>query len=256
MKKTFQINPVLSRLIVILALGILALDFSIIAFQILRRKRQRFHFITSGFYISLSIGFVLNLIYAAISIAISNVLAILILNFLTNFFIFFGVVFLFIVNMIILESTLIYSIKRQNRYIMMYGILLFAGMLILVLIGLIFDSPTHPFLGVQIINNAPQWGLIFFIYIVLMVTGFCIVPITYTNFKIYFRLETKALKRKWVAHLVGFLGLSVDFYLIIIYNLLDPVAFSTIRSIISISFISVVLWGYLMYRGIGIKLRA
>ncbi|MFX0005915.1 MAG: hypothetical protein ACFFA7_04715 [Promethearchaeota archaeon] len=252
MKKTFQINPTLSRLIVILALGILALDFFIIAFQILRRKRQRFHFITSGFYISLSIGFVLNLIYAAIN----NTVAILILNFLTNFFIFFGVVFLFIVNMIILESALIYSIKRQNRYIILYGSLLFIGMLFLVIMSYIIPD-YEPFFGILInVNGIPQWGAIFFTYILLMVTGFCIVPIIYTNFKIYFRLETKALKRKWIAHLVGFLGLSVDFYLIIIYNLLDPDIFSTIRSIISISFISVVLWGYLMYRGIGIRLRA
>lgn len=253
MKKTFfQINPELSRFIIIFALGILALFFSIIAFQILRRKRQRFHIITSGFYISLSIGFVLNMVYAAIS----DNLAILILNFLTNFFIFFGVVFLFIVNNIILESTLIYSIKRQNRYILLYGILLFIGMLILVLVGLKFDHPDEPFLGVQIINGAPQWGLIFFSYIVLMMTSFTIVPIIYTNFKIYSRFETKALKRKWIAHLIGFLGLSVDFYILIIYNLLDSEVFKTIRSIISIFSISVIIWGYLMYRGIGIKLKA
>lgn len=250
MKKTFQINPF--RFIIIFALGILALFFSIIAFQILRRKRQRFHIITSGFFISLSIGFVLNMVYAAIS----DLLAILILNFLTNFFIFFGVVFLFIVNMIILESTLIYSIKRQNRYIMLYGILLFVGMLILVLIGRIFDVEGQPFLGVQIIDDVPQWGLIFFAYIVLMMTSFTIIPIIYTNFKIYSRFETKALKRKWTAHLLGFLGLAAVFYLLSIYNYLDSEDFSTIRSLISIFSISVVLWGYLMYRGIGIKLKA
>ena len=137
MKKTlFQIDPIISRIIIIIALGILALFFFIITYKILRRKRQRLHLITSGFYISLSIGFVLNMVYAAIN----DVLAILILNFLTNFFIFFGVVFLFIVNMIILESTLIYSTKKQNRYIMLYGILLFVGMLILVLIGLLNNS--------------------------------------------------------------------------------------------------------------------
>jgi hypothetical protein len=251
-KKTLFQN--FGRTIIIVALGVLALFFSIISFQILKRKRQRLHIVTSGFYISLSIGFVLNMVYAVIT-DIAALTAILILNFLTNFFIFFGVVFLFIVNMIILESTLIYSIKRQNRYIMFYGILLFVGMLILVLIGLIFDLEGEPFLGVQILDGVPQWGLIFFAYIVLMMTSFTIVPIIYTNFKIYSRFETKALKRKWTAHLVGFLGLTVVFYLLSIYNLYYLGTFENIRLIISISSISVVIWGYLMYRGIGIKLK-
>lgn len=253
MKKTlFQIDPTTSRIIIIIALGILALFFSIIAYKILKRKRQRLHLITSCFYISLSVGFVLNMVYAAIS----EVLAILVLNLLTNFFIFFGGVFLFIVNMIILESTLIYSVKRQNRYIMLYGLLLFTGMLILVLIGLIFDDPGEPFLGVQINNGAPQWGLIFFSYVVFMMTSFTIIPIIYTNFKIYFRFETKALKRKWSAHLVGYLGLTIVFYLLSTYNLLDSEIYRNVRSIFSISSISVIIWGYLMYYGIGIKLKA
>lgn len=227
------------------------LYFSIIAYKILKRKRQRLNIITSGFFISLSIGFILNMVYWVMS----DRLAILILNFLTNFFIFFGVVFLFIVNMIILESTLIYSVKRQFRFILLYGILLFMGMLILVVFGEIYDNSTEPFLGVQIINGAPKWGLIFFIYVVLIMSGFTIIPIIYTNFKIYFRFETKALKRKWFCHLVGFLGLSVIFYLMSIYNLLDPIEDASFRSIISIFSISVIVWGYLMYIGIGTKLK-
>ena len=227
------------------------LYFSIIAYKILKRKRQRLNIITSGFFISLSIGFILNMVYWVMS----DRLAILILNFLTNFFIFFGVVFLFIVNMIILESTLIYSVKRQFRFILLYGILLFMGMLILVVFGEIYDNSTEPFLGVQIINGAPKWGLIFFIYVILIMSSFTIIPIIYTNFKIYFRFETKTLKRKWFCHLVGFLGLSVIFYLMSIYNLLDPIEDASFRSIISIFSISVIVWGYLMYIGIGTKLK-
>ena len=232
-------------------LGILAVYFSIIAYKVLKRKKQRLNIITSGFYISVSIGFVLNMVYAAMTDRIT----ILILNFLTNYFIFFGAVFLLIVNMIILESTLIYSVKRQNRYIFFYGILLFAGMLILVLLGEIFDAPNVPFLGVKIIGGVPKWGPIFFVYIISITTIFTFIPINYTNFKIYSRFETKALKRKWFYYLLGFLGITVIFYLLCLYNFLDPEIYANVRSIISILASSLIIWGYMMYYGIGIKLK-
>ncbi len=186
---------------------------------------------------------------------ISDRLAIVILNFLTNYFIFFGPIFLLIVNMIILESTLIYSVKRQNRYIILYGIVLFMGMLILVLLGEMFDNSLEPFLGIQIINGTPKWGLIFFICVILIMSCFTIIPLIYTYFKIYFRFESKALKRKWLCYLVGFLGLTYILYSMCIYNLLDPIEDANFRSIISIFSISVIIWGYLMYYGIGIKLK-
>jgi len=227
--------------------------FLIIAYKVLKRKKQRLNLIISGFFISLSIGFILNMVY----FAINDIVAILILNFLTNFFIFFGAVFLLIVNLIILESTLIYSVKRQNRYIFFYGIMLFTGMLIFVLLGEIFDNPSGPpFLGVQINNGVPIWGLIFFSYVVSIMTIFTLIPINYTNFKIYSQFETKALKRKWFYYLIGFLGLTLVFYLFCIYNLLDPHNYANIRSIISILSVSLIIWGYMMYYGIGIKLKS
>jgi hypothetical protein len=86
-------------------------------------------------------------------------------------------------------------------------------------------------------------------------TGFTIIPIIYTNFKIYFKFETKALKRKWLFYLVGFIGLSIIFYLVIVYNLLDPDFYLLFRTMISISAMSNILWGYFMYYGIGTKLK-
>ncbi len=223
----------------------------IVACKVLMRKRQRLNLITSGFYICLSTAFVLNMVYAAMT----NRITILVLNFLTNYFIFFGAVFLFIVNMVILESTLIYSIKKQNRYILFYGILLFTGMLLLVLLGEIFDNPYEPYLGVKIVDGVPKWGPIFFTYIISIMSIFTLIPINYTNFKIYSQFETKALKRKWFYYLVGFLGLTVIFYLLCLYNFLDPEIYTNVRSIISLLAISLIIWGYMMYYGIGIKLK-
>jgi len=216
----------------------------------------------SGFFISVSIGNILNMIYAVML----DATVILVLHFLTLFFMFFGIVFVFIVNMIILESTLVFSVKRQNRYILFYGILLFVGMLILVILGKIFGKVIHentkmdPFLGVKISDGVPQWGPIFFIYLVLIITGFTIIPIIYTNFKIYFRFERKALKRKWACYLIGSLGVIAIMYSLMINNLLNNLVHdeeyrSIIRSIISIAGISIILWVSLMYYGIGTKLK-
>jgi len=236
-------------------MGILFVFTCSIAYKVLIRKKQRLNRVFSGFFISLSIGLLLNMIYAAMTDRIT----ILIFNFLTNFFLFVGPVFLLIVNMLILESPLIYSVKKQNRYIIYYGILLFAGMLILVLLGEIFDSPSEPFLGVKIIEVenqlVPKWGPIFFIYVVSIMTIFTLIPINYTNFKIYSRFETKALKRKWFFYLFGFLGLTVILYLGSILNLLDAKIHADVRSIISVLIGSVIIWGSMMYYGIGTELK-
>ncbi|MFX1418177.1 MAG: hypothetical protein ACFE9N_04560 [Promethearchaeota archaeon] len=251
MKKTLYQAEIPRIIMIYVFLGILVIYFSIITYKVLKRKRQRLNLVLSGFFISLIIGFLLNMVYAAMTDRIT----ILILNFLTNYFIFFGPVFLLIVNMIILESTLIYSVRKQNRYILFYGITLFAGMLILVLLGGIIDPPNVPFLGVQIINNVPKWGLIFFIYVASVMSIFTMIPINYTNFKIYFQFETKALKRKWFFYLFGFLGLSVILYFSIIFNILDPIIYAGVRLMITLSISSVIIWGYMMYYGIGIELK-
>ena len=253
MEKTiFQAN--ITRIIIIYVfLGILATYCSIIAYKVLVRKRQRLNLITSGFYISLSIGFFLNMIYAIIP----NHTIVVIFHFLTVFFLFFSAVFLLIANMVILESSLIYSVKRQNRYILYYGIILFAGMLLLIILGSNLDQEGTPFYGVQLIpyNGVyiPQWGPIFFAYMVSVMSIFTLIPINYTNFKIYFRFETKALKRKWFFYLFGFLGLTAVLYLSSIYNLLKPE--NPIRFIITLLLSSVIIWGYMMYYGIGIELK-
>lgn len=221
-----------------------------LANRILQRKKQRLNLIFSGFFISTIIGLILNMIYAAISIDY----VVIILHFLSVFAVNFGLIFIVIVNMIILESTIIFSVKRQNRYIIYYGLILFIGMLILII---------YPFEGVSIHSSGYiKWIPYFFIYIFTIVNCFAIMPIFYTSFKIYFKFETKELKRKWLYYLIGSLGLVIfNLYPVYFLNLLTYVmeeneSFQNIlRPLISILGISVVLWGSLMYYGIGAKLK-
>ncbi|MFW9818297.1 MAG: hypothetical protein ACFFE5_01710, partial [Candidatus Thorarchaeota archaeon] len=100
MEKTIFQGDITRYIIIYVFLGILSIYCLIIAYKVFVRKRQRLNLVTSGFYISLSLGFFLNMIYARIMIDI----IVLILHFLTVVFIFFSAVFLLIANKIILES--------------------------------------------------------------------------------------------------------------------------------------------------------
>lgn len=226
--------------------GFLLFFFTALAYQILKRKRKRLNLIFSSFFISIGIGAIFNMIYAPIPIQFE--LTIKVLYFLSIFFIFFGPIFILIVNFIILESTIIFSVKRQNRYIFLYGVLIFCGMLILMLI----PDPNNIF-GVEIESDGrPRWSLGFFIYTISIVTIFAMIPIIRTSLKIYSSLETKTLKKKWFYYLLGSLGVFSWAYLLFITNL---IANNTLRLILSFYGISVIIWVLLMYYGIGFKLK-
>lgn len=222
--------------------------FLLLAYRILKRKKQRLNIIFSLFFISNIISSITNMVYALIL----DSTVVLSLNFLTNFFVIFGPVFILIVNFTILESTIIFSVKRQNRYIFLYGCLVFFGMLLLILLGLSFDNPNAPFLGLRIIGGRPKWGLIFFVYVVSIITGFAFVPIIRTSLKIYFSFENKALKKKWLYYFIGSLGSIILLYLIFTNNLVGNEIFRLVLSVYAISFL---LWVSLMYYGIGFKLK-
>lgn len=182
---------------------------------------------------------ILNMIYATLT----DRTIILTLNYFTNFFTCFGAIFVLVVNMVILESTIIFSIKRQNRYIIVYGLLLLIGMI-----------PFYALKGIWIdeVLYAPRFSIIFLIYVIAFQASFVVIPIIYTSLKIYKSFETKALKKKWLFYFIGSLGAFSIPYLIWINNYVFNDNF---RLIVGIYAISVILWGYLMYYGIGFKLK-
>ncbi len=177
-----------------------------------------------------------------IYVVISDKIIVLSLNFLTNFLLCFGPIFLFIVNMIILESTIIFPKKKQNRYILLYGVAAFLGMLII----LIF------FQGVSFDKGYPTWNLIFFIYVLSISAIFAVIPFIRTSFRIYFSFDTIALKKKWFYYVIGSIGAISIGYMAFINNFLDDPNF---RLILTIYGPSSLFWGYLMYYGIGFKLK-
>ncbi|MFX0029102.1 MAG: hypothetical protein ACFE8B_07825 [Candidatus Hermodarchaeota archaeon] len=185
---------------------------------------------------------ILNMIYAPLT----DETVILILNYFTNFFTCFGAIFVLVVNLVILESTIIFSIKKQNTYIIGYGLLLLTGMIPFYILGKDY--------GVWIDNNYPRFSPLFLIFIIVFTASFVVIPIISTSFKIYKSFETIALKKKWFFYLIGSLGAFSIPYLIWISNYYSFYN-ENFRLIVGIYAISVILWGYLMYYGIGFKLK-
>lgn len=212
--------------------------FSAIVFQILRRKRKRLNIIFSSFFLCIMAAGILNIIY----VGINDVAIILSLNFLANFLVCFGPIFLYIVNMIILESTVVFPKEKQNKYIMIYGGVAFSGMLVILML----------FQGVSYDKGYPTWNIVFFIYVVSISGIFAVIPFIRTSIRIWLKFETKKLRKRWFYYLVGSIGAISIGYMAFINNFLDDANF---RFILIIYGPSNLFWGYLMYHGIGTRLR-
>jgi len=217
-KKIVFFQNELGRFIMIyVVFGILVIFFSVLAYKIIKRKKQRLNLMTSGFFICTTISLCLNMIYYGIS----NLTAVFILHFFTIFIVCFGPVFLLIVNWIILESTIIYSEKRQNRYILIYGIILFVGMFVFYFFLGEETFGEGKFLGIKATESGIIWAPLFFIFLIFILSTFGIIPVITTSIKIYNSFETKALKKKWFYFLIGECGAFSIAYVGFINNLIN-----------------------------------
>ena len=214
------------------------LAFLYLAIRILLRDRKRLNVIFAGLYISPVIGLLINFIYAPLT----DVNIVLILNFFTNFGIFYAPIFIVVFDLILLKSEKVISTGKQLVILIVYGIAMF-GMLIFIFI---------PDFGVTInqgTNWSPVWSLPFFTYVVLVETIGALIPSLIFSFQIYKKFEDEVLKKKWRFFIFGFIALMTFMYAIFISNYLgDP----TIRLIIGImGLILAILGGFLMYFGVG-----
>jgi len=223
---------------VYIAQGVILLAFLYLAIRILLRDRKRLNVIFAGLYISPAIGLLINFIYAPLT----DVNIVLILNFFTNFGIFYAPIFIVVFDLILLKSEKVISTGKQLVILIVYGIAMF-GMLNFIFL---------PDFGVTInqgTNWSPVWSLPFFTYVVLVETIGALIPSLIFSFQIYKKFENEELKKKWRFFIFGFIALMTFMYAIFISNYLgDP----TIRLIIGImGLILAILGGFLMYFGVG-----
>jgi len=218
---------------VVIAQSLACVIFLFIAFNILKRNRKRIGITASGLYLSLAIGLILNLIYFSLKI---NPL-VHILYSTTIFLWLFGIIFLLQFNFILKRSEKVFTITKQLGRTAIYGVVL----LIILLIpgGITIDEST---------NWTPHmsWTLLVILYV--FITTFMIIPLFYTSIKLYGFFNSEDLKKRWKIYIIGLMGLTINFYGLILYAAwINPVY----RSIWTVVSILSVISAITIYFGLG-----
>lgn len=228
----FQLD--LARIIIVyIGQGAFLAFFAYIAYKLLTRGTYITNIMLSCFYIFICVGFGINFLYALL---ISNPL-VKILNAITNFCVFFGLIFLMVFNLIMLKSENVITKQKQFMIIVTFGLLLF--LMYLIPDGVIISEST---------NWKPHWSLPFFLYVFFIVTTMAVVPTLYFSFLIYKKFQNEELKKKWKFFFIGIIGVFFVMYGTMVSNTLNNPSFRMAWSLISFS---TILWGYLLYYGVG-----
>ncbi|TXT67707.1 MAG: conserved membrane protein of unknown function [Promethearchaeota archaeon] len=220
--------------------GIIAIFFIYLIFQILKRNRKKINVLFALSYVFVLIGLVNNMIYAFIRD--SDVLVAM--NFITNFSITFALIFLMIFNLILLYSEKKITTPKQTIIILLYGGILFLQILFLPYNGIIVNEET---------NWRSLWSLPYYLYIILVISVGAVIPTIYLSVRIYFDMEDEALQKRWLYFIIGAIGLFIYMYGIFTTDLFVNQLFRLIWTLISLS---IVIWVYLMYYGVGRELES
>ncbi len=217
--------------------GLFALFFLYMAFRVLRRGTKRLNIYLSSFYISVTIGGIINMIYATIF----DPTIVFIMHFITYYLFCFSMAFLLIFVLILIKP------GKQIKFEIQLFILIIFGLLVLSLLlipnGIKINDST---------NWKPDWSLNFLIYSMVVCSIMVIIPTVYYSLNIYIKFENEYLKKKWKYFLIGIYAYFFLYYGTSISNTLNNDSFRFIWSLISLpTLISL----YLIYYGVGRQLE-
>ncbi len=212
--------------------GLIALFFLFMAYIVLKRGRKRINIYLSSFYLSVTVGGIINMIYANIF----NDTVVFVMHFITYYLACFSMAFLLVFVLILIKPADHITIKFQ------YLILIVSGLLILGLLlipnGIVINKTT---------NWKPDWSEFFLVYSVIVCSCIFIIPTTYYSIKLYKKFENEYLKRKWKYFIIGISAYFFLYYGTSISNTLNNDTFRLVWSIISLpTLISL----YLIYYGV------
>ena len=142
--------------------GVICVFFLFLAYKILKRGRQRLNLILSGSYITVAIGLIINFIYAPITNPQLE-LIVLILYYMTLFYLFLYPAFLLCFILILLKSEKIITTTKQIIIILVYAVILFC--MVFIPNGVVINAST---------DWKPVWSWLLFIYVIGVIT----LPIT------------------------------------------------------------------------------
>ncbi|MGQ4873512.1 MAG: hypothetical protein ACP6IY_05490 [Promethearchaeia archaeon] len=222
--------------------GTIGAIFSYIAYLILKRDKKRLNVTFAGFYISAAIGIFLNFVYAPLT----DEVAVLWLNFFTNYFIALATIFIVVFDLILLKSEKVINNTKQLIIILIYAA---------ALLGLLFFI-ISPDPGVKInakTNWKPVYELPYYIYFMIILNGFCVIPSILLSIVIYTKFEDDLLKKKWRYFMLGLIIIHTFMVGTFTMNYLNDETLRTIWALLSL-FLSTV-GPILMYYGVGRQIQ-
>ena len=229
----YQLESPMRVITIYVAQMLVCLSFAYLAYRILKRDRKRLNLIFAGFYLFGVIGNIFNFIYGPID----TIPVILVLNFLTNFFLFYSPIFFVVFELMLLKSEKYINTTKQLLILIGYGMFMFFMILFsLSGQGVTLDAST---------DWLPVWGLPLFLYLIIGESIFAVGPVFYLSYRAYYKFEDAQLKKKWKNFIYGFGVYMIFLYTIFISNTLNNSVFRLVAGIIGL--ICALVGGYLMY---------
>ena len=217
--------------------GGFSLLFLFMAYKVLKRGKKRLNLYLSSFYLSTTIGGILNIVYANIF----DETIVFIMHFMTYFLFCLSMGFLLIFVLIFIKPAKQIKFKVQLLILIIFGLLILGHLLIPK--GIIIDEST---------NWKPDWSWIFFVYSIIVCSCVVIIPTIYYSIQIYVKFESEYLKRKWKYFLIGIFAYFFLYYGTSFSNTLNSDTFRFVWSLISLPTLIAL---YLIYHGVGRQLE-
>ncbi|TFG06495.1 MAG: hypothetical protein EU539_07485 [Promethearchaeota archaeon] len=187
----------------------------------------------SLFYVFISVGLILNIIYDALK---TNPIVFILYN-ITVFLILFGQIFFVLFNFFLYKIDSKIDKKKLITFLIIYTALII--MILLIPSGFKINEET---------NWRPVWSWDFLIIVYVFMFCFTIIPFLILFIRIYKSFNEKRLKVKLIYFFLGFIGFAIATYGAMLYNTWNEPIFRTIWTYLSLFII--IPSGLLTYYGI------
>lgn len=209
--------------------------FSFLVFKMLKRNRKRSTITLAAFYLLLSVGLFMNIIFILL-ISSDNNVVISISYSIASYFIIFPFIFILIFINVILKMEENFTLKKITIISVIYGVLcstfyIFPG-------GITFTS-----------NWIPVYSIPLFIYVNIIFTGYITIPILFYSIRLYRLFKARNLKEKLRILLIGIYLMLGTVYGAIYFNTTSDPIFRTVWGVCAVSM--EITAGLLVYYGIG-----
>jgi len=231
----FQITEYLRLFIVFVPQLFLVVLFFFLIFKILKRNTNRSSLILSGFYLTVSFGFVMNGIAVLIAF-FSPGEFIAIIYFLATYLIMFSFVFVIVFILSLLKLKSEFTLKKAFVIILAYGIM---WLLLHFYPGGITYSE----------NWVPVYSFSLFLTVNILFTLSFTTPVIYYSIRLRKLFKDANLKRKLSLFLIGITMLIALIYGVLLYNTWQDPTFKTVWGLSAI--VLLISSGLLIYYGIG-----